>query len=110
MPSTQRTKPSVRGPVVRISPHDNHTVLTFDCCCGEQQVSVDTVPNLEKARFWGTTPRRMLRAALRIDADRVNCKVQGLGHRRPVSRRIPLAAALGLGMLGNPLFVVADEH
>lgn len=109
MPSKQTAESSLRGPAAHVSPHDNHTVSAFDCY-GEQQASVDTVPNLEKARFRSTTLRRILRADLRIGADRVNYNVQGLGHRLPAARLTPPPVALGLGTLGSPLFVVTGEH
>ena len=38
--------PVTRIAVTRVTPTRLGTALTFDCCCGEQQVALGTVPML----------------------------------------------------------------
>ena len=98
------------GPVTRVTPTRVSTALTFDCCCGEQQVTVNTVPDLEKARKWRATLKRVQRVDIHINGDHANCIVVGLGHRLPVSRPVPLAVALGFAVIGDPLHVTIGER
>lgn len=106
----EQSNAPIRGPVTRVAPTRLGTALTFDSCCGEQQVAVNTVPDVERARNWRGTLRRVRRVDIHINGDHTNCIVQGLGHRLPVSRRIPLAVALGFAVIGDPLHVTVGEH
>ena len=100
----------MRGPVIRITPNETSTDLTFDCCCGQKEVAVDAVPDVDRAKGWQGTFRRIHRVDICVDSHRVSCTVQGLGHRLPVIRRVPLSVALGMGQIGNPLFVLVGER
>ncbi len=100
----------MRGQVVRITPNGVSTALTFDCCCGQKRIAVDGVPDVERARAWYGTMRRVHQVDICVDDDRVRCTVQGLGHRHPVIRRVPLAVALGMGQIGDPLYVMVGER
>ena len=99
----------MRGPVIRISPNETSTALTFDCCCGPKEVALDAIPDVARARDWHATLRRVHRVDICVDPNRVSCTVKGLGHRLPVIRRVPLAVALGMGEIGDPLFVLVGE-
>lgn len=100
----------MRGPVISMSPNDTSTALTFDSCFGQQEVAVDAVPDVDRARDWHGALRRIHRVEICVGRDRVSCTVQGLGHRLPVIRRIPLSVALGMGKIGNPLFVLVGDR
>ena len=100
----------MQGPVISMSPNETSTALTFDCCCGPQEVAVDAVPDEARARDWHGALRRIHRVDICVDRDRVSCTVQGLGHRLPVIRRVPLSVALGMGQIGDPLFVLVGDR
>lgn len=100
----------MRGPVIRISPNESSTALTYDCSCGHKEVAVDALPDVDRAKEWHGAIRRIHRVDICVDAHRVSCTVQGLGHRLPVIRRVPLSVALGLGQIGQPLFVLEGER
>ena len=107
---TKEGREHMRGPVIRISPNESSTALTFDCCCGHKEVAVDAVPDVDRAKDWHGTLRRVHRVDICVDAHRVSCTVQGLGHRLPVIRRVPLSVALGMGQIGDPLYVLVGER
>ena len=100
----------MQGPVISMSPNETSTALTFDCCGGQKQVAVDAVPDVDRAHDWHGALRRIHRVNICVDRDRVSCTVQGLGHRLPVIRRVPLSVALGMGQIGDPLFVLVGDR
>ena len=100
----------MRGPVIRISSNGSSTDLTFDCCCGHKEVAVDAIADVDRAKNWHGAIRRIHRVDICVDDSRVSCTVQGMGHRLPVIRRVPLAVALGMGEMGDPLFVMMGER
>ena len=99
----------MRGPVICISPNESSTALTIDCRGGRREVAVDGLPDVDRAKDWHGALRRIHRVDICVDAHRVSCTVQGLGHRLPVIRRIPLSVALGMGQMGDRLFVLVGE-
>ena len=82
----------MRGPVIRISPNEVSTALTFDCCCGQKEVAVDALPDVDRAKNWQGTLRRIHRVDICVDSHRVSCTVQGTGTPPP---RDPAGAAFG---------------
>lgn len=99
----------MRGSVIRISPNESSTALTFDCGYGHKEVAVGALPDVDRAKNWHGALRRVHRVDICVDAHRVICTVQGMGHHLPVIRRVPLSVALGMGQIGDPLYVLVGE-
>lgn len=62
-------------------------------------------PDMAAAACWLQILRRVDRVEIGRPGASHCCRVSGVGHRRPVSRPVSLATALGLGALGVPLVV-----
>ena len=74
-------------------------------------VTLPVVPDERRARHLRAVMRRIHQVKLAVTASsRVSCTVDAVGHRLPLTRRIPITTALGLGLLGVPLVLsVADS-
>ena len=72
---------------------------------GQTSQSYPVRPDLVAARRWLWTLRRVDLVEIAGSVGAPHCRVSGTGRRQPVSPRIGLATALGLGVLGVPLVV-----
>jgi hypothetical protein len=66
-------------------------------------VSVPVLPDVETARRFCGTVRRVNRVALDVTDGVVSCSVSGVGHRLPFDRSLPVSVGLGLGLMGVPV-------
>lgn len=67
-------------------------------------VTVAVVADTVVAKQWLATFRHVHRVELLMTASSWSAVIDGIGHRLPIKRRLPVAAALGMGVLGIPIF------
>lgn len=69
------------------------------------EVTLPVVADVAEARRWSATFRRIDRIEITVTARSFSAVIDGIGHRLPIKRRIPMTAALGLGELGVPMML-----
>lgn len=74
------------------------------------EMAVPAVADSDVARRWLRMVRRVHRVEVRVSGHGVSAVVDGVGHRLPFRRRLPLALALGLGKLGTPIFLRNEQR
>ena len=95
--------------VGRIEPGENASRLTGAWNERFVETIVPALPNIGAARRWMKTVKRVSRVEIFISRSGVSAMAEGVGHRLPYRRRVPLGVALGLGELGIPVFWHEDE-
>lgn len=97
-----------RSAVVSVTPCDSHTLLVIGHSEQRQRVlSVPVAADLGLARRFAATVRKVVSVEIDLGEPAVG-RVQLVGHRLPVTRRVPLSLALGLGALG--VRTTVEEH
>ena len=96
--------------VVAIEPEGPASRLVTSTGAGRVEVTVPAVADTEAAKRWLAVFRRVHRVEIRITGVGVSALVDGVGHRLPFMRHMPLAAAVGLGVLGVPVFFRKEQR
>lgn len=84
------------GLVVRATPHRSSTYLDIAAGDGIHTVRVDALPDRAAARECCAGMRHLTSLRIDVCGQQVQCILRGVGHRTPMERPVPVAAALGL--------------
>ena len=98
------------GAVAALEETDHATILVVECPDGRRRVAVPARPDVAEARRWRGLLRRVHKVSFHLHHDVIDAEIEGIGHRLPVRRLVPLSVALGLCRSGarGVVEVVAD--
>ncbi|MFN3257798.1 MAG: hypothetical protein ACE37B_19130 [Ilumatobacter sp.] len=74
------------------------------------QATVSGMPDHTTSAAWRRALRRIDRVVLDADPLADSAIIVGVGHRRPVRRRVTLSTGLGLAAAGVPATVATSAH